>query len=160
MVDAREQVHLIFLHSGNGGIHSYWSNFMRFLDAARRWFVNSDEDIADDYELEHESEGEFSENKKLLQHPMTPKADVHIVRPTLDQHGNPNFSLIYYKDLVKSGKGVILDLSDIIKYDAHEGRRIVDYLTGVADTCDGSVKKLTDFLFLITSDTFTIQVEY
>lgn len=133
---------------------------MRFLDAARRWFVNTDEDINEEYELEQENDSDYKEHGKLLQHPMTPKADVHIVRPTLDQHGNPNFSLIYYKDLVKSGKGVILDLSEIIKYDCSEGRRVVDYLTGVADTCDGGVKKLTEFLFLITSDTFTIQVEY
>lgn len=155
----RESVN-IKMHSGNGGDHSYGSNFMRFLDAARRWFINSDEDLAEEYEPDYENDSGYHDGKKLLQHPLTPKAEIHIVRPTLDQHGNPNFSFIYYKDLVKSGKGIILDLSQIIKYDNYEGRRLVDYLTGVADTCDGTVKQLTDFLFLITSDTFTIQVEY
>jgi FtsZ-interacting cell division protein YlmF len=73
---------------------------------------------------------------------------IFIVKPELDEHGEPLFSLKEYASFLLTQQALVLDVNEVAAEDELHATRIVDYLSGVAEAVCGSVFEVTSNIFI------------
>jgi FtsZ-interacting cell division protein YlmF len=73
---------------------------------------------------------------------------IFIVKPELDEQGEPLFSLKEYASFLLTQQALVLDVNEVAAEDESHATRIVDYLSGVAEAVNGSVFEVTSNIFI------------
>ncbi len=84
----------------------------------------------------------------IIHMPQPSSTTVFVVKPELDEHGKPCYSLKSYARYLLTRQALVLDINDVAADDVTKALRIVDYLSGVVEAVDGSVWEVTKNIFV------------
>jgi cell division inhibitor SepF len=80
--------------------------------------------------------------------PKPPEYRISVVRPELNKYGRVTFSLSVYTENLREGCVLLVDLSRIVNQNREEARRIVSFLSGVAEAIKGKRREIAPNLYL------------
>lgn len=88
------------------------------------------------------------EAPRVINMPQPEKQTVFIVRPTLQESGQPAFSMKTYASYLLTRQALVLDVNELAALDLEEATRVVDYLSGVVEAVEGSVWEVSKNIFI------------